>query len=268
MLNQSQAVKNRFDHESQEWFDNYNNEPKSIFQFDLQLRKELVLETVLDLAQENEFSRVVEIGCGSCNVIGEIPLKGSQKVGVDLSNKMLETGKKNYSGIALINGDTNFLPFKDDQFDMVLCLGVIQYINSYADAITEISRILKPDGYLILSVPSKHSVFNIYRKLWHHSPMYMFMKSLVYGVLKVDKVIRRLYKMHYFDISEVDTILSKKDLKKISGLIHTHGIMKTYRMAMLNRMNIKMSKMLERFDNPSFQKLTGWTYLTVSRKIL
>lgn len=267
MVNQNQAVKERFDVESQEWFDSYNIEPQKIFQFDLHLRKKLVLKKVDELASKNEVSRVAEIGCGSCNVIGDIHLRNIKKVGIDFSKNMLEIGKKNYHDIALANGDTNFLPFKDNEFDIVLCLGVIQYISSYANAITEISRILKPEGYLILSVPSKHSIFNIYRKLWHHSPIYMFIKSFVYGLLKVDKIIRRPYKMHYFDINELDNILSKNNLKKNSGVLHTHGIMKTYRMTLFNQLNINLSKMLERLGNGTFHKLTGWTYLTVSRKI-
>jgi len=267
MLKQSQMVQNRFNVESEEWFENYNVAPRNIFQFDLQVRKDLVLKTINHLVQKNGVVRVAEIGCGSCNVLGDTQLNSAQKVGIDFSKQMLETSKKNYEEIALVNGDSNFLPLKDNQFDLVLCLGVVQYIQSYADAIRELSRILKPEGCLILTVPSKHSIFNIYRKIWHHSPFYLGMKSLIYKMLKVHRAVRRQYKMHYFDIEEIDSILAKNNLMKISSVFHTHGIMKKYRVSVLNKININLSRMLEKADKKSIHKFTGWTYLTVSQKI-
>ncbi len=73
--------------------------------------------------------------------------------------------------------------------------------------------------------------------------------------------------MHYFDIEEIDSILAKNNLKKISSVFHTHGIMKKYRVSVLNKININLSRMLEKADKKSIHKFTGWTYLTVSQKI-
>ena len=265
--NQGEAVQDRFNSESEEWFENYNVAPGNIFQFDLQLRKDLVLKTINHLVKKSGIARVAEIGCGSCNVLGDAQLNSVQKVGIDFSKQMLETGKKNYNEIALVNGDGNFLPLKDNQFDLVLCLGVVQYIHSYADAIRELSRILKPGGCLILTVPSKHSIFNAYRKIWHHSPFYVGMKSLIYTTLRINRAVRRQYKMQYFDIEEIDGLLAKSSLNKISAVFHTHGIMKTYRVGILNKVNINLSRLLEKADKKLIHKFTGWTYLTVSRRI-
>jgi len=256
-----------FNSESEEWFENYNGAPHNIFQFDLQVREALVLKTIKDLAQKNGFARVAEIGCGSCNVLGDTQLHSAQKVGIDFSKQMLEIGKKNYDEIALVNGDSNFLPLKECQFDLVLCLGVVQYIPSYTDAIRELSRILKPGGCLILTVPSKHSIFNIYRKMRRHSLFYLGMKSLIYKALKVNKTVGRQYKMHYFNLEEIDSLLEKNNLKKISSSFHTHGFMKTYRVGLLNKININLSRMLEKANTESIHKFTGWTYVTVSQKI-
>ena len=85
MPNQKEAVQDRFNGESEEWFENYSGAPRNIFQFDLQVRKELVLKTVNDLTQKNGVARVAEIGCGSCNVLGDAQLNSVQKVGIDFS---------------------------------------------------------------------------------------------------------------------------------------------------------------------------------------
>ena len=73
--------------------------------------------------------------------------------------------------------------------------------------------------------------------------------------------------MHYFDIEEIDGLLAKSNLNKISGVFHTHGIMKTYRVGILNKVNINLSRLLEKADKKSIRKFTGWTYLTVSQKV-
>ena len=107
MPNQREAVQDRFNGESEEWFENYNGAPRNIFQFDLQVRKDLVLKTINQLVKKNGVVRVAEIGCGSCNVLGDTKLNSAQKVGIDFSKQMLETSKKNYEEIALVNGEIN-----------------------------------------------------------------------------------------------------------------------------------------------------------------
>jgi SAM-dependent methyltransferase len=49
----------------------------------------------------------------------------------------------------LLNG----LPFKDESFDSIFCSQVLEHLFDPKRALKEIYRILKKDGYLILSVP-------------------------------------------------------------------------------------------------------------------
>jgi len=52
-----------------------------------------------------------------------------------------------------IRGDTSFLPFATETFDTVLCSEVIEHIADDQQAVKELSRVLKPGGRLIISVP-------------------------------------------------------------------------------------------------------------------
>ena len=45
-------------------------------------------------------------------------------------------------------------PFAEAQFDMVICTQVLEYIPEPAAVIAEIHRVLKPGGFLLLSVPA------------------------------------------------------------------------------------------------------------------
>ena len=57
------------------------------------------------------------------------------------------------SPIADVKADICNLPFKDDNFDVVLCNHVLEHISDDTKAIRELYRILKPGGYGILQVP-------------------------------------------------------------------------------------------------------------------
>lgn len=48
-------------------------------------------------------------------------------------------------------GDIHHLPFKNNEFDNVLCFEVFEHLKNPWQAVQEIKRVLKPDGRLILS---------------------------------------------------------------------------------------------------------------------
>jgi SAM-dependent methyltransferase len=51
-------------------------------------------------------------------------------------------------------GRAEQLPFANQQFDLVFCTQVLEYVPDPGVVIAEIHRVLKPQGYLLLSVPS------------------------------------------------------------------------------------------------------------------
>jgi SAM-dependent methyltransferase len=57
---------------------------------------------------------------------------------------------KNY--IALV-GDARNLPFNNDSFDVVYSLGVVEHFAETSRAICEHARIVKKDGYVVITVP-------------------------------------------------------------------------------------------------------------------
>ena len=46
------------------------------------------------------------------------------------------------------------LPFANEEFDLVLCTQMLEYSTDPSQAISEIHRVLRPGGWLLLSVPS------------------------------------------------------------------------------------------------------------------
>lgn len=57
------------------------------------------------------------------------------------------------SPIADVKADVQSLPFDNDFFDVVICNHVLEHVNDLSRALSELLRVLKPNGFAILQVP-------------------------------------------------------------------------------------------------------------------
>lgn len=57
------------------------------------------------------------------------------------------------SPLADVKADICNLPFKDNEFDVILCNHVLEHIPDDTKAMQELYRVLKPDGMAILQIP-------------------------------------------------------------------------------------------------------------------
>jgi len=58
----------------------------------------------------------------------------------------------------LYGDDCTNLPFKNDEFDMVVFSGVIQYVEDYEKALKEIYRVLRRDGLFLITTINRNSL--------------------------------------------------------------------------------------------------------------
>lgn len=95
--------------------------------------------------------RVLEIGCGRLGRRGRFrpPSDGIDRwIYVD----------RDLARSPHICADAARLPIRASVFDTVVCLEVLEYVWEPASALTEIRRLLKPGGTLLLSTPFLHRV--------------------------------------------------------------------------------------------------------------
>ena len=91
-------------------------------------------------------SRILDAGCGEGVLVEEYCQKGWHVEGLDL----------NYESEYVRRGDVRDMPYPDVSLDAALFLDTLEHL-AYEDqtkALSEIHRILRPGGYLILSVPN------------------------------------------------------------------------------------------------------------------
>ncbi|MFI9503802.1 class I SAM-dependent methyltransferase [Nocardia sp. NPDC052566] len=97
---------------------------------------------------------VLDVGCGSGPTLVDLLEGGATVVGVDGSKALIDIARDRVgSGPELYVADlADPLPFDDSTFDDVVCSLTLHYLEDWHSPLTEIRRVLKPGGRLILSV--------------------------------------------------------------------------------------------------------------------
>ncbi len=96
---------------------------------------------------------LVSVGCGEGFDLKHILsiYQPKKTVGVDLSKSALNYAQKQLPEVEFIQEDASKLPFKDNQFDLVVALEILEHIPDYDKAISELKRIAK--NKVIITVP-------------------------------------------------------------------------------------------------------------------
>lgn len=107
---------------------------------------------------------ILDCGCGEgfyTMIINE--LYDVQITAFDLNAELLEkaaTWVKDKIWIKFINGDiAKRLPFENDTFDKIIFSEVLEHLDNDREALKEIYRVLKPGGFIGLSVPNTNYPF-------------------------------------------------------------------------------------------------------------
>lgn len=80
--------------------------------------------------------------------------------GFDFSKKIVEIAKSN-TGIKKVKvGNLESAPFGDESFDLILCVQVIEHLLDDKKGISELYRMLRKDGYLVISTDNKYNVIS------------------------------------------------------------------------------------------------------------
>lgn len=109
----------------------------------------------------------LDVGCGSCAQSMRLARRGFHVQAVDFSESVLEMAesKVRFSGlnnkIKLQRENVLSFSFKDQSFDYILCWGVLMHISNIEKAVSELSRILKRGGTLIISEGNMNSLQSI-----------------------------------------------------------------------------------------------------------
>jgi len=105
-------------------------------------------------------STIMDFGCGSGRTVSELRSLGYQAFGCDVAfktDKDVDTASLSESSfIRPISFQPYSLPFEDNTFDFILSNQVFEHVKNYSEAISEIRRVLKPNGICLHVFPSRY----------------------------------------------------------------------------------------------------------------
>jgi len=104
----------------------------------------------------------LDIGCGSSRILGDL---SDDAVGLDvLLGKLLYARRY---GRPLVNGSAFALPFADNTFEQAVCSQVIEHLEPSDQPFSEMTRVLKDGGRLVLGTPDySHLTWLIMERLY------------------------------------------------------------------------------------------------------
>ena len=132
---------------------------------------ERIVDAFVRLTALEPGARVIDLGCGSGAFTALLARAGYVCVGLDISPKLVEVGRRKYPHIEFVEGDIERLPFADASFDGALLSGVVHHFPDPSRCAAEVFRVLRSKGRFLAFDPNRmNPIMWLYRD--HASPFY------------------------------------------------------------------------------------------------
>jgi demethylmenaquinone methyltransferase/2-methoxy-6-polyprenyl-1,4-benzoquinol methylase len=168
--------------------------------------------------------KILDVATGTADVaiMASDILKPEKITGIDISDGMLEIGRTKIAKldlsnkIELLNGDSASIPFADNSFDAVTVAFGVRNFEYLERGLSEIKRVLKPGGKLVVLEFSKPKVAGV---KWFYN---LYMKVVAPNMGKLFSKNRNAYK--YLD----ESIKKFPEGKNFVNILDEIGYTKTY----------------------------------------
>jgi demethylmenaquinone methyltransferase/2-methoxy-6-polyprenyl-1,4-benzoquinol methylase len=120
----------------------------------------------IKLLQPFQPKTILDVATGTADFAFEALKLNPEKItGIDISEGMLDVGKKKVAAAGLTNkielilGDSENLPFPNNSFDAVIVAFGVRNFENLDRGLAEIQRVIKPEGHIVVLEFSKPATF-------------------------------------------------------------------------------------------------------------
>lgn len=123
---------------------------------------------ISQLMQDYPKGKVLDLGCGTGNIAKLLDKSGFVAYTADLEPTLYKWRKDRFKKVNL----NKRVSFNSNAFDYVVCLDTFEHLTNPWQCMREISRVLKPNGLLILSTINLHNIKTRYEYFMNNRYLY------------------------------------------------------------------------------------------------
>ena len=216
---------------------------------------------------------VLEIGCGPGVIATAMARKGltvsaidTLREMVDRTNAMAHTAGMG-SRVFAQPGHISNVPFADATFELVVLIGVTEWLVSMTQPLEEISRVLKPGGHLIISADNNWPLHQILDPVFN--PALKPLKRRIGQVLRTVGLRTRQPRFQAYSLGRFDEELANAGFNKIAGQTFGFGPFTFCTRRLLNedvgwKLHLRLQELADRGVAPL--RSAGLVYLVLAEK--
>lgn len=119
---------------------------------------------------------VLDIACGDGYGAAMLARHAAQVTGVDIDTPTVERARGKYvaDNLRFLQGSATDIPLDDDSVDLVISFETIEHLMEQDRMLYEIRRVLRPEGFLLISSPDKYEYSDVpgYHNEFHLKELY------------------------------------------------------------------------------------------------
>ena len=228
-------------------------------------RTEQVLKLLAQLSLDDK--TVLEVGCGYGMHILSLAQVAQMAIGIDIERDRLREAREDAVNLnassKYVEANAECLPFRDSCCDVVMIIEALEHIQNPENALKEVKRVLKSQGYLVVSVPNRRYPLEMHGMRIGKTVFTGFHGSVPFFSW-APRFIRNTF--------ETARIYTKKEITEIieeSGFVVCH--VQYSILPRLDRLGIKKitdlcDKVFTRLENNAFFKQFGMSILVLAQK--
>ncbi len=109
------------------------------------------------IARAGKPGRILDVGCAAGLFLDEMRRAGWESYGVEINEQAARYGQERL-GLNISVGTLREAAFPDRFFNVVTLWNVLEHLHRPQETLTEIARITRPDGWLIVTIPNPDSI--------------------------------------------------------------------------------------------------------------
>lgn len=171
--------------------------------FNKSLKKKQKLFLLNKIVNPNNNQLCLDLGCTTGTISYFLRKKGGKWIHTDLELKNLENTKDLIQDNKIFQLDPMHMPLRNEVFDLVVSLDLIEHLDKDIACVHEVFRVLKPNGTFIVSAPAVGPFYVI-----NHLKRWVGMTPEKYGHVRegyTERKIRWILDSENFDIIQSTT---------------------------------------------------------------